>query len=335
VDNRGGKIGAEGDGQIAPGSGFPKPQKGWSKMTATPVTASSVGDLRTLVESWQVSLAAQGKSPNTISVYIPSVRHLIAFLSDSGMPTAASRITREHIEMFIADQLEQHKPATASVRYRSLDQFFKWAQDEGEVRDNPMRNMRPPRVPEDPVPVICEDDLGALLAACAGTWLEDRRDAAMIRFFIDTGCRLGEVTKLRLEDVDVKTMTATVKGKGSRTRTVAFTAKTAEAISRYMRVRQRQRLHTNNPRLWVGRKGPMSESGIQQIVSRRAEQAGIAHIHPHQFRHTAAHRWLANGGNETDLMTLNGWRSRQMVSRYAASAASQRAIEAYRRQYGG
>jgi integrase len=75
----------------------------------------------------------------------------------------------------------------------------------------------------------------------------------------------------------------------------------------------------------------LTTSGVTQILRRRCRQAGIEALHPHQLRHTAAHSWLAMGGNEGDAMRLFGWRSPDMLKRYGASAADERAHDAFRR----
>ena len=65
----------------------------------------------------------------------------------------------------------------------------------------------------------------------------------------------------------------------------------------------------------------MQSGGIAQMLKRRGLAAGIAGLDPHQLRHSAVHAWLANGGAEGDAMRLFGWKSRQMLSRYASSTA--------------
>lgn len=65
-----------------------------------------------------------------------------------------------------------------------------------------MAAMRPPEVPETPPPVLREAELRKALDACAGTDFEDRRDNGMIRLFLDSGMRRGELAWLRLEDLE-------------------------------------------------------------------------------------------------------------------------------------
>ena len=62
-----------------------------------------------------------------------------------------------------------------------------------------------------------------------------------------------------------------------------------------------------------------------------AQHAGLEHLHPHQFRHTFAAAWLADGGTEGDLMRLAGWKSLDRLNRYGAAVACQRAHAAHRR----
>ena len=282
-----------------------------------------------MANSWKLALEAQNKSPKTLEAYLGSLHKLDRFLAAKGMPRGVARIRREHIEAFIAHLLTVYKPATASVRFRGLQQFFKWVQEEGEVKASPMERMKPPRVPDNPPPILSDDQVRSLLKAAEGQDFDARRDSALIWLFVDTGCRRQEIAGLTVSNIDWDRRVVVVTGKGSRQRACPFGRKTALALDRYRRVRSRRR-DADRPELWLGHAGPMTANGIYQALDRRARKAGLEGVHPHVFRHGFAHSWLIGGGQESDLMMIAGWRSRAMLSRYAASAAGERAREAHK-----
>ena len=111
-----------------------------------------------LIDSFARGLRARNRSARTIKSYCDTANRFVAFLQDRGMPTSTPAVTREPVEDYLADQLDRFTPSTAATRYRCLQQYFRWLDDEGEIAASPMAKMSPPRVADKPVDVVDESD---------------------------------------------------------------------------------------------------------------------------------------------------------------------------------
>jgi site-specific recombinase XerD len=290
----------------------------------------NAGVLQPMVGSFELHLRAEKKSPKTIRTYIEAAQWLAAgYLLPAGITDWADVRTR-HIQEWTVTLLDRYSDSYASNQFRALQQFFKWhaTEDPGEPRPDPMAGLKPPKVADKLVPVFTDEELAAMLATCKGGGFQNRRDYAIISLFKDAGIRRSELAGLGLDDVSPASREATVTGKGDKQRIVRFTYDTSRALDRYMRERARHPFARVSA-LWLAvRGGPMTSSGIAQMIERRGLEAGIE-VYPHKFRHTFSHNWLDNGGAEGDLMELNGWSSPQMLARYGRSARSARARRHY------
>lgn len=282
-----------------------------------------------LRDSWCRDLRARNKAPRTIQAYTESVDRFIAWCGAQGI-AEPSAVTRHHIRHWLDDLLSEVSAQTTVRHYSGVRLWFKWLLAEHEVPTDPTDGIQQPAVPEKEVDVPSEDAVRALLKACAGTRFEDRRDEALIRVLMDSGVRCAEVVGLAVEDVDLDDQVLVVTGKGRRPRGVPIGNKTVAALDRYLRLRPKRKT-ADRPELWLGKGGPMTDSGVRQVLRRRCDQAGIERMHPHQLRHFYADQWLRAGGTEGGLMRTTGWKSRSMVDRYASSVAAARAREEHKR----
>lgn len=292
---------------------------------------ASVGDLATYLRGWEQSLRAANRSPRTIAKYLEAGRFLVEFLHDRGMPSAVDAVRREHVEAFFEHKLLGSKATTVATQYQSLLQFFKFLLEEGEIATSPMANTSPPIIPQEDVPIVTDAELATLLKSCSGRDFAPVRDTAIIRLFVDTGLRLSELADLQVDDVDLDRGELATVRKGRRPRVVPYNPKAGQALERYLRARRKHPAAATSPWLWLGTKGRMTGSGIQQMLRRRSTAAIGRRIHPHQLRHTKAHRWLSKGGSERGLMRIMDWRSPAMLGRYASISADQRAAAEQRR----
>jgi integrase/recombinase XerD len=283
-------------------------------------------DLSALLPSWLRALRAEGKAPGTRRSYETGVRLFLRWCSETGTPPELSKAT---VTDFTASLLDGGaEPATAVSRQFACKRFADWLADEGELGTNPLLGLKPPKLDRKVTPALTDDELKLLIKQCQGKKLVDRRDEAIVRLMAETGMRAGELIGLRVGDVDLdRGLVVIRRGKGGKGRICPFGAQTTAAIDRYLRTARHKLTDATSGPLWVagGSNTTFGYHGLDRTLKQRAELAGIKGFHLHLLRHTAASRWLRAGGSEGGLMAVAGWSTREMLDRYVASTAAERA----------
>ena len=284
-------------------------------------------DLPALLNSWEINLLAENKSPTTITSYLRGVRLYLEWCERN---EHAVELTRVQIQQYAAELIAAGKEAnTVRLRLASLRQFARWLIAEGELPDDPLLGLKPPKIPTKLVHGLSDEQLRALLKACKGPSFRDKRDEAIVRLMAETGLRASETVALTVADIQpLKAgVVAVQRGKGMKGRAAPFGPQTAAALDRYLRARRAHKL-ANGPALWLGVGGKkFAYFGLNDTLRDRAKRAGIEGFHLHIMRHTAATRWLRAGGSEGGLMAIAGWSTRDMIDRYTGASAFERAAD--------
>lgn len=282
-------------------------------------------DLPKLLESWEIHLRAERKSPATLRSYTGAVKRYLEWCKVQGLPAELARRT---VQTFIVGRLDAGREAgTVRTELRGLRLFSTWLAEEDEIERDDLLTLKSARVDEKVVQRLTEDECRRLIEACAGKEFRDRRDEAIVRLLIESPCRSGDIVGMNVDDVQLARGLAVIRrGKGGKGRIISIGPITGRAIDRYVRIRMRHRL-ADTPALWLGDRGrTLAYGGLAATLRYRAKLAGLQDFYPHLTRHTAAQRWLEAGGSEGGLMAIAGWSSRQMLDRYTRSTAADRAV---------
>ena len=299
--------------------------------------------LERAVEHWLADGRAQGHSERTIG----NRRHLMSkfvwwLWNEEETEPSLESLSPARIRLFLTYLREERpdgrfgsnaptarrtvRPSTVHTYYRCLRAFVNFSIAEGLVKETPLKNVKPPKVPTDQVAPFSAEQVLSLLAAARQSRAPER-DTAILSLLVDTGMRVSELCGLAVGDFDRMGGELSVLGKGNKRRRVYMGAAARRALWRYVEA-DRKHAQPEEP-LFVGvggnRRGTgMTPSGIFQIVQATGEKAGVKGVRcsPHTLRHTFAINFLREGGNLFELQQLMGHTNLTVLRRYVALAES-------------
>lgn len=280
----------------------------------------------------------ENKSPHTIKSYDSALDRLEMFFlarslegqapADPLLPNVSTEELRECIASLQGKTsiYENHKyrepvqralsPVTIRDVVVSLSAFFNWAAREGLLPRNPMDTIRKPKVPKVIKERFSMEDVEQLIEACK-LYPESLavRNRAIVLFLLDTGVRAAELCTLTLDHLDLEHGRAHVTGKGMKDRDVFMGKVTRKALWSYVVVHRP--VHSDSRFVFLTHSGgALSSDRLRKVLSDLGERAGVAHVHPHRFRHTAARLFIRNGGDAFALQRLLGHEGLETTRRY-------------------
>lgn len=256
------------------------------------ITSEEVHD--DLLQCYLEAMKVQGRSEKTIAHYNLVLRKM---LSDVNVPIRS--ITVYHLRRHLGNIKEtNHLKDSTLESYRSIySAFFRWLFRESLISKNPVDNLGTIKVPKVVKDVFTDIDMELLKRACT-----NERDIAIVTFLASTGCRVGELCKLRRDQIDLHNLEGVVHGKGNKERTIYMDSVTAMMLQKYFLVRK-----DDSPILFATKDGvQFNEGGIRDMLKRLETRSGVSHVHPHKFRRTFATNMARRGMKIQTIAKLMG-----------------------------
>lgn len=294
--------------------------------------------LSELVEEFLLYLGAvRGLSENTVLGYKNDLKELQKFLA----PTLdIQTITKENLLLSIG-QLSKEKKAAASVNrfIAAVRTMFSYALKFGYIKKNPALELKTVKLPKKVPNFMTQPEVNQLCEQPVNNeLLWEKRDHALFTMMYSSGCRISEITNLKLDDFMDNYHSAIVTGKGNKQRKVFFAQEARNALALYLQDRKKV-LESHNiaeptRQVFINQKGhPLSVGGVRFIISKYSGAEGTNHhINPHAFRHTFATTMIGNGADVRLVQEMLGHSSISTTQRYT-HITTERLIDIYNKAH--
>ncbi|MFB5496154.1 tyrosine-type recombinase/integrase [Enterococcus casseliflavus] len=224
-----------------------------------------------------VSKKIQGLSSGTLNLYMQTIN---LFMRSVRKPF--KEVATNDIRLFIANRemIDNVSKGTLARERGCIVRFFKWLCNEEYIAKDPGTRVENIKVPKRRKQEFSELEVERLRSATANS-----KEALVIELLLSTGCRVSELVSLNFRDYGQENDSINVIGKGNKQRTLYLNTKAKMALNHYLK----DVPHITGPLFFGQTLGKeMTSAGVQKLVKRLGERAGVANVHPHRFRRTAA-----------------------------------------------
>lgn len=272
-----------------------------------------------LLDGYLLSKRASGKAPATIETARTRIGRMIRALGD---PTA-SEIHVDDVRQWLVAMKQGRTGRPTSDVYvenhrKEAAAFFTWAVRERHLSRSPMATIEKYRVTRPAIHTLTREEIALLIDQQPDTH-EGMRNAAILAFMYDTAVRVGELVKIRLEDVDLAAAQVRIEGKNRRVESVPISPKLRSILWTYISRARPRELFAGTAQLFVARDGgPVTTNAVRLWMRRAGDRAHIVdkRVSPHVIRASAATHFAANGVSAFGVQRFLRHRTSTMSQRY-------------------
>ena len=269
-----------------------------------PKTMISYEQTLRLFERWAKEIESL-ESP--AEVREQTIRHYICDLQERGKYSfyADEERTSTNFPERRRDFREPISITTINNYIRNLRAFFNWFHEEEPDKPNPMRRIRQLENDRKAREYLEDDEVRKLLNGFDKSYFPEARDSMITMLLLDTGMRLGECLMLSVTHLDMNERVISIPAefaKGRKSRSVFFSVKTARALQRWMRFKDR---YVESECLFpVKATGqPLEVNNFETNFRKYIARAGVEkEVSPHSLRNNFAKRCILAG---MDIYTLS------------------------------
>ncbi len=216
------------------------------------------------------------------------------------------------------------KKSTIKTQWSKLNVFFDWLYNKGLLKENPLKNIKPPQPIYDDFRKLENDQIHKIYSAitrCSCNTLLLRRDTMMVSLLLFCGVRRGEFISLQMHEIDISKREITIKGetsKSKRTRILKIHPTLLLHLREYLRERNSRGIKTEYLIVSNNSDAGLTRDGLKHWVHNLIKKSGVK-FHLHQFRHTFACKLAEENVNIFKIQKMMGHSNISMTMKYARS----------------
>lgn len=247
-------------------------------------------------------------SDNTVAAYTRDLRRFYQWNAERSIGALTIARLTDYVS-YLADQ--SLAPASIARHLVALKMFFRFLQLEGVLKENFAELLGSQRLWQRLPEVLSPKQIDAFLAAPQRNDVFYLRDKALLEMLYATGCRVSEISNLKLSDVHLTERICRCVGKGNKQRLVHLGSVAIAAVREYLE-KLRPRLVNgaggDGDWLFVSRSGRrLRREAIWELVKKYALLGGVSsEISPHTMRHSFATHLLAGGADLRQVQEMLG-----------------------------